>query len=99
MEVRWTRRARTRVAEAQDYIAKSSPSRANSWARDLFSHTELQLVNFPLSGRIALNFESADIRELVHKNYRIFYEVTDHVYILTIHRTSELVDPSEILPR
>jgi hypothetical protein len=62
----------------------------------LFDHVEKQLGDFPLSGKPARDVDADDARELVFESHRVFYDVGDIVQILTVRRSSELIDSEEL---
>ncbi len=66
------------------------------WAQKIFDRCE-QLRSHPESGRIVPEFGRPEIRELVHGNYRLIYEVkTKQIDMLTIwHTNQELPDKPE----
>lgn len=92
MKVVWSPRAIDRVVEIATYIAQDSPAAARQWVDRLFSHVDSQLSAFPLSGKPARDVDTDDARELVFESYRIFYDVGDAVEILTVRRSSEIID-------
>lgn len=96
MRVRWSPLALDRVGEIATYISQESPSNAEAWVNRLFDHVEAQLGDFPLSGKPARDVDSDGARELVFESYRVFYDVSDVVEILTVRRSSELIDEDEL---
>ena len=84
MEVIFTDRFLTRVEECTDYIAIDDIPTAMKWAEGVFKHCE-QLSAQPESGRIVPEFNRAEIKELIHGNYRLVYELkSNHIDMLTI---------------
>lgn len=98
MTITWSLRAIDRVVEIANYIAQENPSAADAWVSRLFDHVETQLGQFPLSGKPARDVDSDDARELVFESYRVFYDVRDHVQILTVRQGRELIDEAELQP-
>lgn len=96
MEIILTDRFLGRVEEFSDYIALDDISTAINWADEVFDRCE-QLRPHPESGRIVPEFGRPEIRELIHGNYRLIYEVkTKQIDMLTIwHTSQELPDKSE----
>ncbi len=84
MEVIFTDRFLTRVEECTDYIALDDIPAAVKWAEGVFKHCE-QLSAQPESGRIVPEFSRAEIKELIHGNYRLVYELkSNRIDMLTI---------------
>lgn len=78
-----------RVEEYSDYIALDDIPTAIQWARNVFDRCE-QLRSQPDSGRIVPEFGRPEIRELIHGNYRLIYEIkSTRIYMLTIFHTSQ----------
>ncbi len=84
MEVIFTDRFLTRVEECIDYIALDDVPTAIKWAEGVFKHCE-QLSAQPESGRMVPEFKRAEIKELIHGNYRLVYELKfNRIDMLTI---------------
>lgn len=96
MEIILTGRFLERVEEYSDYIALDDIPTAIMWAREVFDRCE-QLRSHPKSGRIVPEFGRPEVRELIHGNYRLIYEVkTKQIDMLTIwHTSQELPDKPE----
>lgn len=89
MEVIFTDRFLNRVEECTDYIALDHIPAAIKWAEDVFKYCE-QLSAQPESGRIVPEFNRPEIRELIHENYRLVYEVrSNRIDMLTIWHTRQ----------
>lgn len=89
MEVILTDRFLGRVEEFSDYIALDHIPTAIKWAREVLDRCD-QLQSHPKSGRIVPEFGRPEIRELIHGNYRLIYEIkTKQIDMLTIWHTSE----------
>lgn len=65
------------------------------WVDDLFAAVE-RPGEFAESGRVVPEVGSRRIRELVFGAYRVIYSVKNQVDILTVRRSSQLLDVSEI---
>lgn len=96
MEIILTDRFLGRAEELSDYIALDDIPTAINWANEVFDRCE-QLRSHPESGRIVPEFGRPEIRELIHGNYRLIYEVkTKQIDMLTIwHTSQELPDKPE----
>jgi plasmid stabilization system protein ParE len=91
MEVIFTERFLTRVEECTDYIALDDIPTAVTWAKGIFKHCE-QLSIQPESGRKVPEFNRAEIRELIHGNYRLVYELkSNRVDMLTIWHVRQAI--------
>ena len=93
MRVVWTDRARQRLREIQEYIAKDSPRAAPGVTRRLLLRSS-QLAAFPRSGRQVPEYRRDDIRELLERPYRIIYMVLDaqqRIDVLTVRHYRQLL--------
>lgn len=96
MEIILTDRFLGRVEEFSDYIALDDIPAAMMWAQEVFDRCK-QLRSHPESGRIVPEFVRPEIRELIHGNYRLIYEVKPkQIDMLTIwHTSQEIPDKAE----
>lgn len=84
MEVIFTDRFLTRIEECTDYIALDDIPTAIKWPEGVFKHCE-QLSAQPESGRVVPEFNRDEIKELIHGNYRLVYELkSNRIDMLTI---------------
>ncbi|HAW78259.1 MAG TPA: plasmid stabilization protein [Balneola sp.] len=91
MEIIFTDRFLSRVEECTDYFALDHIPTAIKWAEEIDDHCE-QLRSQPDSGRIVPEFNRDEIKELIHGNYRLVYEIKpDRIYMLTIWHTSQIL--------
>jgi len=96
MTIVWSPLALERVAEIATWIAQERPAAAVRTVDALFAAVR-RLARFPESGRRVPEFERPDLREVIHQRYRIIYRVApDHIAILTIRHTLQLLDPNEL---
>ncbi|HBX64908.1 MAG TPA: plasmid stabilization protein, partial [Balneolaceae bacterium] len=64
---------------------------AIQWAEGIFEYCE-QLRTQPDSGRMVPEFNRPEIKELIHGNYRLVYELKpNRVDMLTIWHTSQVL--------
>ena len=64
------------------FIATDNPERALSFGNELIDKA-ISLANLPLRGRVTLELNDENIREIVHGSYRIIYEtLPEGIYIL-----------------
>lgn len=98
MEIIFTGRFLNRVEEYSDYIALDNIPAAINWVEGVIKHCR-KLKSNPEIGRMVPEFTRPEIRELIHGNYRLIYEVkSSHVDMLTIwHGRQQLPDSSKEL--
>lgn len=94
MEVIFTDRFLDRIEECIDYIAHDHVPTATKWAREVFEQCE-KLGNHPESGIMVPEFDRHEIREIIHGNYRLVYELKpNQIDMLTIwHTRSRISEP------
>ncbi|REL37824.1 type II toxin-antitoxin system RelE/ParE family toxin [Rhodohalobacter sp. SW132] len=91
MDVIFTDQFLSRVEEYTDYIALDHVPAAIKWARGVFEQCQ-KLSNQPESGRIVPEFRRAEIREIIHGNYRLIYELKPkQIDMLTIWHTRQML--------
>lgn len=91
MEVIFTDRFLTRVEECTDYIASDDLPSAIKWATGIFDQCQ-NLSDQPESGRIVPEFSRSEIRETIHGNYRLVYELkVNLIDMLTIWHTRQML--------
>ena len=84
MTILWTEPALNDISAIRDYIAQDSETYAASFAESILARVE-RLSEFPRLGRVVPEANAADIRELVHRGYRIMYQVHQNtVHVLTV---------------
>jgi toxin ParE1/3/4 len=96
MKLFWTKEALLRLQEIEEYISKDNPVVAIEFVEKLISVAET-LIEYPGKGRIVPELSLENIRELIHKNYRIVYLVKKNsVDILTVFEGHQLLKKEEI---
>ncbi len=98
MEIILTDRFLTRIEECTDYIALDHVPTAIEWPECVFDHCQ-KLSDQPESGRIVPEFRRPEIRELIHGNHRLVYELkTNQIDMLTIWHTRQMLpdDPHKV---
>lgn len=84
MRVVWSAKAKTRLREIHDYIAKDSPIRAKQVVDRLTRWSE-KLVLEPRADRRVPEYGHDDLREVLDRPFRLIYRITpDCVGIVTI---------------
>ena len=90
MEVIWTERARYRLREIYDHIAKDQPRNAVRWVDQLIKRGD-SVGDQPWVGRMVPEYQDETIREVFQGDYRIIYEISSSVSILTVRHGSQLL--------
>lgn len=89
MNVVWSPIALERVVGIGEFIAQSRPQAAANVVERLFDSV-LRLAEFPESGRHLPESPRADLREVIHGNYRVIYRLDPHeVVILTVRHARQ----------
>lgn len=85
----WTRRAREDLASIRAYIGEGSPHYAALVIGRIISVTE-NLIEYPEFGRRVPEIMRSDVREIVHKPYRIVYRIVspEEIHIVTVHHAA-----------
>ena len=97
MNIQWSPFAIDKVTNIALYIAEYKPIAADKWVLSIFDAVE-GLSSFPNLGRIVPEFNRDEIRELLHGNYRIIYQVSSSVIeILTVRHGSQILPDDEII--
>ena len=96
MKIFWTEEALLRLLEIEEYISIDNPVVAVEFVDKLISVAET-LIDNPEKDRIVPELSFENIRELLHKNYRITYLVKKNsVDILTVFEGHQLLKKEEI---
>jgi addiction module RelE/StbE family toxin len=97
MRIKWSPLSIRQVTDIAQFIAEDKPTAANKWVDSVFATVE-KLSTFPLAGRIVPELQREDVRELIHGNYRIIYQVSQsEVEILTLRHGKQLTGEDDIL--
>jgi toxin ParE1/3/4 len=89
-EVVWSPRAQRDIASIGAYHAESAPGYAALLLRRLVAVVE-RLEAFPRSGRVVPEIGDENLREVLHRNYRIVYlhlPEQDRVEVITVFHAS-----------
>ncbi|MGI4863641.1 MAG: type II toxin-antitoxin system RelE/ParE family toxin [Janthinobacterium lividum] len=97
-QIVWSRRIIADIYAAAEYHRPFSQAFADKLIDDIFVKGQL-LENQPLLGRVVPEASRDDIRELLHKKYRIIYQVAtaDKVVLLALHPASQPLSPTSLL--
>ncbi|MBU1299844.1 MAG: type II toxin-antitoxin system RelE/ParE family toxin [Bacteroidetes bacterium] len=97
MRLVWTKEALLRLQEIEYYIAQDNPKVAIGFVDKLISLAET-LADNPQKGRVVPELSIENIRELLHKNYRIVYLLKKNsIEILTVFEGHQLLKRTEVL--
>ena len=83
--VSWTLQARADLAAIRAFISQDSPHYAAVVVSRLIAATD-RLAQFPESGRTVPEFEDPSVREVVHRPYRIVYQLVGTESFGLLHR-------------
>lgn len=84
------------MTEIVAWISRDRPAAAANLAQEMFSSVE-QLASFPERGRRVPEIDQPDIRELIHKRYRIIYRVrVDSIDVLTVRHSRQDLEEEDL---
>lgn len=90
-EIIWSAVAVVDLQEIYQYIREDSELYASRLIDKIVERIEI-LRKMPRAGKIVLEFENENIRELIEGNYRIIYFITrENIEIVRIHHGSRLL--------
>jgi len=96
MKLLWTKESQLRLFEIEEYIAKDNPTAAINFVDELINVGE-SILDKPEKGRIVPELSIDNIREIIHKNYRIVYIIKNKsIDILTVFESHRLLRKDEI---
>lgn len=85
-----TRQAALDIQDIMEYIARDSIESANRFVDELL-HVCRSIPDFPDRGRIVPEVGHPQIREILHKNYRLVYTVRKgKIYLLQVFNAARL---------
>jgi len=76
VDIKWSDDALLDLDEISEYISKDSLEIATIFIQEIFEKVE-NLSTYPYMGRTVPDQSNEKVRELIHKNYRIIYEIKD----------------------
>ena len=90
-QIRWSITAADDVEQIEAYVARDSAVYAARLINGIIDAVE-QLAEFPILGRQVPEFQREDLRELVHRAYRIVYLYQDDVVTIVrvVHGARDL---------
>lgn len=96
MKVLWTKEAQTCLQNIEYFIGKDNPLKAIEFVDELILTAE-SLCENSKRGRIVPELSIENIREIIHKNYRIIYIIKKKsLDILTVFEGHRLMRKREI---
>ena len=96
MKIYWTKESLLNIQEIEEFISLDNPNAAIKFTDKLISLAEA-LIDFPNKGRIVPELSIDQIREILHKNYRIVYLIKKNsIDILTVFEGHKLLDKDNL---
>ena len=89
VQINWTKLAVSDLEAIFEYISKDSKFYAKRQVLKIKNATAV-LKTFPLIGKIVVEIEKPDFREIIQDNYRIIYKIVtkNRIDIITIHHAA-----------
>jgi toxin ParE1/3/4 len=84
--IRWTDKSVRHLEAIYDYLSNDSPIYAKRYIKFLISSTE-KLKRMPECGREVPEFQKGAFREIIYRNHRIVYQISndcEHIDILAV---------------
>ncbi len=92
VRLKFTLQTQTDLRNIHEYIALDSPTNAKRFVKEFKSRSEV-LKKYPEMGHLVLPDKFKNLRQLLHKSYRIVYHFSnDVVTIISIHHQSRLIE-------
>lgn len=89
--IRWTPRAIADVRDIRTFIEHDSPHYAKLVVQRILAAVD-RLAQFPESGRVVPECGRPDLREVIHRPYRVVYRLLPHeVHIITVHHAARIL--------
>jgi toxin ParE1/3/4 len=91
MKLRWSQQAVEDLLKIGRFIAEDNPPAARRWVERLRQRAR-QAAEFPQAGRMVPEHSRPELREVIVRNYRIVYLVTeDAIEVLTVFEGHRLL--------
>ncbi len=96
MKIYWTKEALNNLQEIEDFISQDNLNAAIKLIDKIISLVE-DLIEFPRKGRIVPELSIDQIREILHKNYRIVYLIKKNsIDIITVFESHKLLNREKL---
>jgi addiction module RelE/StbE family toxin len=99
VKIIWTQRSLTDLKSIAEYISQDSIKYASLTLERILDVTK-HLENNPRIGRMVPEVGQKDqIREIIHRNYRIIYNISSPktIHILTVHHSSKRLRQTSLI--
>jgi len=91
MKVHWTDRAKARLREIENHIAKDNPKAAKKVVLRLLLKSK-QISEYPYSDRKVPQYQRDALREMLERPYRIIYNIrSDRIDVITVMHYRQLL--------
>ncbi len=89
VQIKWLVSSKSDLKEIYEFIANDSKRYAKLQIQRIISHTQIIKSNLEI-GKMLIELNRYEIREIVEGNYRIIYKIIDEneVHILYVHHSS-----------
>jgi toxin ParE1/3/4 len=92
--VNWTDFAKARLHKIHEYIAEDSLNIADKTIEKIVKRS-MRISELPRSGRKVLEYNLADVREVLERPYRIIYRIMpERIDVLTVMHYRQLLPQS-----
>ena len=96
MKLFWTKESLIKLKEIEEFISSDNPQAAIEFTDKLISLAE-SVLEHPEKGRIVPELSITQIREILHKNYRIVYLIKKKsIEILTVFEGHKLLGKKDV---
>ena len=97
VKLQFTLQTQSDLRNIHEYIALDSPANAKRFVKELKTRLEI-LKKYPEMGHLVLPERFKNLRQLLHKSYRIVYHSSDDIVtIITIHHQSRLIENISVI--
>lgn len=82
-KIRWSLEAFERFKNIKEFIGKESPAASEKFAQGIINQIE-NISTFPKMGKSAFSELYPNLRLLIWKNYKIYYEYNDRENVIEV---------------
>ena len=91
VDIKWSDDALLDLDAISEYISQDSSEYAKKFIQEIFKKVD-NLSTFPNMGRTVPDQSNEKVREILHKNYRIIYEIkNDFIEVLIVIHGSRIL--------